>query len=155
MVNNIDYIGYFLFLPVSTDNTNPPILRSNPSLVVGMPVLRATFVFKPLIPTARFSENDNPFMVIKFKFIFPPAKVLLFRDIFTVLFSPFLRTFVYMHNLLYFCSVFEQTSIQYAKSMNDSCPCSVVLGKPVNTDKKRPCYCKDACLFLFLGIYTI
>ena len=94
-------------LPVNIDKTLCPILRSNPSLVVGMPVLRATFVFKPLIPTARFSENDNPFMVVKFIFIFPPAKVLLFHDIFMVLFSPFLRTFVYMHNLLYFCSVFH------------------------------------------------
>ena len=57
--------------------------------MVGKPVLWAILVFKPLIPTARFSENDNPFMVIKFKFIFPPAKVLLFRDIFIVLFGPF------------------------------------------------------------------
>ena len=57
--------------------------------MVGKPVLWAILVFKPLIPTARFSENDNPFMVVKFIFIFPPAKVLLFHDIFMVLFSPF------------------------------------------------------------------
>ena len=83
---------YYLrfLLPVNIDRTPCPILRSKPSLVVGMPVLRATFVFKPLIPTARFSENDNPFMVVKFIFIFSPAKLLLFCDIFMVLFGPFL-----------------------------------------------------------------
>ena len=84
---------YYLrfLLPVNIDRTPCPILRSKPSLVVGMPVLRATFVFKPLIPTARFSENDNPFMFVKFIFIFQPAKVLLFCDIFIVLFGPFAR----------------------------------------------------------------
>ena len=55
----------FLLSPsVNADNIVDPILRSNPCLVVGMPILLATFVFKPLIPTARFSENDNPFMVV-------------------------------------------------------------------------------------------
>lgn len=38
----------------------PPILRSSPCLVVGMPVFLATLVFKPLMPIARFNENDNP-----------------------------------------------------------------------------------------------
>ena len=38
----------------------PPILRSNPCLVVGMPVFLATLVLKPLMPIARFNENDNP-----------------------------------------------------------------------------------------------
>lgn len=82
---------YYLrfLLPVNIERTPCPILRSKPSLVVGMPVMRATFVFKPLIPTARFSENVNPFMVVKFIFIFPPAKLLLFRDIYMVLFGPF------------------------------------------------------------------
>jgi hypothetical protein len=59
-----------------------------------MPVLLATFVFKPLIPTARFSENDNPFIVVNIYFLL--AKVLLFRDIFMVLFGPFfLRPWLY------------------------------------------------------------
>ena len=57
--------------------------------MVGKPVLWAIFVFKQLIRIALFSENDNPFMVIKFKFIFQPAKLLLFFDIFMVLFGPF------------------------------------------------------------------
>ena len=40
-----------------------PTLRSRPCFVVGMPTFRATLVFKPLIPTARFNEKDKPFMV--------------------------------------------------------------------------------------------
>lgn len=72
-------------LVVNIDRTPCPSLRSKPSLVVGMPVLRATFVFKPLIPTARFSENDNPFMVViyiyfrlqKYCFSFTCAKFFL------------------------------------------------------------------------------
>ncbi len=56
-------------LAVNIDRTPCPSLRSKPSLVVGMPVLRATFVFKPLIPTARFSENDNPFMILMVKLL--------------------------------------------------------------------------------------
>ena len=44
-----------------------PTLRSRPCLVVGIPTLRATLVFNPLIPTARFSENDNPFMILMVK----------------------------------------------------------------------------------------
>ena len=38
----------------------PPILRSRPCLVVGIPVARATFVFKPEMPTARLSEKLSP-----------------------------------------------------------------------------------------------
>ena len=38
----------------------PPILRSNPCLVVGMPTARATLVFSPEMPTARFSEKLSP-----------------------------------------------------------------------------------------------
>ena len=38
----------------------PPILRYNPCFVVGTPTLCAIFVFRPLIPTARFNENGNP-----------------------------------------------------------------------------------------------
>jgi hypothetical protein len=67
-----------------------------------MPVLLATFVFKPLIPTARFSENDNPFMVVKLIFIFQPAKLLhyfYFRKVFLVLLC---LIFTYVHILLYF-----------------------------------------------------
>ena len=38
----------------------PPILRSKPCLVVGIPTARATLVFKPEIPTARLSEKLSP-----------------------------------------------------------------------------------------------
>ena len=70
-------------LAVNTDKTHCPSLRSKPSLVVGMPVLRATFVFKPLIPIARFSENDNPFMILM-------VKLLVFR------YTPLCRKCVFM-----------------------------------------------------------
>ena len=46
--------------------------------------------------------------------------------------------FVYVRILLYFCSAFWQVST-HKKSTNGSCSCSEVLGKPVNTNKKRPC----------------
>ena len=38
----------------------PPILRSRPCLVVGIPTARATLVFKPEMPTARLSEKLSP-----------------------------------------------------------------------------------------------
>ena len=40
----------------------PPILRSMPERVVGMPVLRAIFWRSRVMPTARFHENDSPGM---------------------------------------------------------------------------------------------
>ena len=48
------------FLPNIILSRVPPILRSNPPRVVGMPVLRATFCFNPVMPTARFQEKDKP-----------------------------------------------------------------------------------------------
>ena len=53
---------YYLdfFLPNTPFSIAPPILRSKPCLVVGIPTLRAILPFKALIPTARLSENDNP-----------------------------------------------------------------------------------------------
>lgn len=38
----------------------PPILRSNPCLVVGMPVFLEIFCFTALTPTALLSEKDKP-----------------------------------------------------------------------------------------------
>jgi amino acid permease len=96
----------FLLSPsVNTDNIVDPTLRSKPNLVVGMPVLLATFVFKPLIPTARFSENDNPFIIVhilinrlqNYCFFFIRAKSFL------VLFA---CAFVRLAKLLYLCSTF-------------------------------------------------
>ena len=52
-------MSYFL-LPVMPLRIAPPILRSNPCLVVGIPTARATLVFKPEIPTARLSEKLSP-----------------------------------------------------------------------------------------------
>ena|GEM_PF-3858883 len=46
-----------------------PIFRSKPPIVVGMPVFFATDCFNPLIPNARFKENDNPFISFIFKYI--------------------------------------------------------------------------------------
>jgi hypothetical protein len=40
-----------------------PTLRSKPCFVVGIPVLRATFVFNPLMPMARFKEKLKPLIV--------------------------------------------------------------------------------------------
>ena len=68
--NRLIFVYFRFLLPVRTERTLCPILRSRPCLVVGMPVLRAIFVFKPLIPTARFSENDNPFMFVILIFFF-------------------------------------------------------------------------------------
>ena len=122
--------------------------------MVGKPVLWAIFVFKPLIPTARFSENDNPFMVIKFKFIFQPAKLLLFFDIFMVLFGPFssrVCTFSRIAVLLQRFSS-KRTCI---KSTNGSCSCSVVLGKPVNTNKKRPCNARTFARFVLRYLHVM
>ena len=51
---------YLLFLPVKPLRMAPPILRSKPCLVVGIPTARATLVFKPEMPTARLSEKLSP-----------------------------------------------------------------------------------------------
>ena len=53
---------YYLdfFFPTTTFSIAPPILRSKPCLVVGIPTLRAILVFKPLMPNALLRENDNP-----------------------------------------------------------------------------------------------
>ena len=61
MIDLLSYllIIYFL-LPVKPLRIAPPILRSRPCLVVGIPTVRATFVFKPEIPTARLSEKLSP-----------------------------------------------------------------------------------------------
>ena len=48
--------------------TFPPILRSRPCLVVGMPILWASLILRPLIPIALFQENESPgmfFIVLK------------------------------------------------------------------------------------------
>lgn len=118
-----------------------------------MPVLRAIFVFKPLIPTARFSENDNPFMFVILIF-FSPAKLLLFCDIFLVLFGPFAFStcscpffVVLLHCFL--------ASVHAQKSTNGSCSCSVVLGKPVNTNKKRPCYARTFARFVLRYLHAL
>lgn len=44
----------------------PPTFLSSPALVVGIPVLRATFCLKADIPTARLSEKDKPGIVFFF-----------------------------------------------------------------------------------------
>ena len=54
---------YIRFFPVITDITACPTLRSKPCLVVGTPTLCATFAFSPLMPTARLSEKDSPFIL--------------------------------------------------------------------------------------------
>ena len=48
------------FLPVRRLKIPRPILRSNPPLVVGILVLRATLVLRPEMPMARFKEKDKP-----------------------------------------------------------------------------------------------
>ena len=89
-------------MPVNIERTPCPILRSKPSLVIGMPVLRATFVFKPLIPTARFSENDNPFMFVILIFFFACKITTFLRHIP----GPF-WSFCVQHLLMsVFCSTF-------------------------------------------------
>ena len=50
------------FLPKSQEMMPPPILRSMPERVVGMPVLRAMFWRRRVMPKARFHENDSPGM---------------------------------------------------------------------------------------------
>ena len=50
----------YFFLPFTAFITAPPIFLSRPCLVIGIPVALLTFCFIALIPTALFSENDNP-----------------------------------------------------------------------------------------------
>lgn len=42
-----------------------PIFLSSPCLVVGTPVLFANLCFAPVIPNNLFSENENPYLLIK------------------------------------------------------------------------------------------
>lgn len=43
-------------------NISCPIFLSRPPIVVGMPVLRARDCFMPVIPIARLSEKERPFI---------------------------------------------------------------------------------------------
>lgn len=63
------YLRLRRFLPNKAPSTMPPTLRSSPPRVVGMPVVRATFCLKAVTPSARFHENDNPGIFIRFSFI--------------------------------------------------------------------------------------
>ncbi len=64
----IVHLRLFFFFPNRADITIDPTLRSSPPRVVGMPVARAIFCLAALMPTALFSENDNPgiFMILTF-----------------------------------------------------------------------------------------
>ena len=88
--------------------------------------------------------------------LFSPAKLLLFSDIFMVLFGPFLfASLVMLHFCCTFAVFFEQVSKQNAKSTNDSCSCSVVLGKPVNTNKKGPCNARTLAHFVLRYLHDL
>jgi len=50
----------FHFLPKIKDKTKRPIFRSNPPLVVGIPVFLAIFCLIADTPKARLRENDMP-----------------------------------------------------------------------------------------------
>ncbi len=63
------YLRLRRFLPNKVPSTMLPTLRSSPPRVVGKPVVRATFCLKAVTPSARFHENDNPGIFIRFSFI--------------------------------------------------------------------------------------
>lgn len=77
------YYLRFLFLPPIAFNIEPPILRSKPCLVVGIPVALATFPLAALMPTARFNENENP------NFISYNLKLLIDSFIYWAIIQPF------------------------------------------------------------------
>ena len=56
----LDVLLLYRRFPKIAFNNSFPILRSNPPLVVGIPVFRANDCFAPLSPMARFQENENP-----------------------------------------------------------------------------------------------
>ena len=54
------YPHYYPFFLNIDFNTAPPILRSNPCLVVGMPVFLDIFCFTAVTPIALLSEKLSP-----------------------------------------------------------------------------------------------
>lgn len=65
------------YLPKMALKIALPILRSNPALVVGMPVFRAMSRFICVTPKARFHENESPGMPV---FVFLLAiRIILYR----------------------------------------------------------------------------
>ena len=51
-----------VYLPKITLSSVRPILRSLPPFVVGIPVFRATLLFKLLIPINLLNENEKPYL---------------------------------------------------------------------------------------------
>ena len=52
--------GCYFFLPKMREVMAPPILRSTPARVVGMPVALDILRFAAVMPTARLSEKLRP-----------------------------------------------------------------------------------------------
>lgn len=77
------YLHTYRFLPNTDFSIALPILRSNPCLVVGMPVFLAIFCFTALTPTALLSEKDKPgiFIVQYFDAVYLTKKVAIAKRI--------------------------------------------------------------------------
>ena len=59
-INQVGASIRHFFLPVIALITAPPILRSRPSFVIGIPVALAIFCLTFVIPTALLSEKESP-----------------------------------------------------------------------------------------------
>jgi hypothetical protein len=55
---------FIYFFPNKAFITDPPIFRSSPLLVAGIPVCSANCCFAAVIPRNLLSENEDPRMVV-------------------------------------------------------------------------------------------
>ena len=109
-------VVYLRFLPpVSADSTVCPTLRSRPCLVVGIPVLRASLFFRPLMPTARFKENVTPLIVYMLIRLQRYCFFLTFAKSFLVLFLAFGNEVAKVYTLIV-CTILVQIGVRTCRS---------------------------------------